>query len=89
MAELSGSLLSFEPTALVRFLCGLGKSGDLLVSHGHWIGQLSIEDGRLSAAGSRTSKVRRAGVHRGHAAGRDFEFFGRFCRAWPRTSMRR
>ncbi|HLZ30384.1 MAG TPA: signal peptidase I [Chloroflexota bacterium] len=50
MAELSGSLLSFELTALVRFLCGLGKSGDLLVSHGHWIGQLSVESGRLSAA---------------------------------------
>ena len=34
----------------MRFLCGLGKSGDLLVSHGHWIGQLSVENGRLSAA---------------------------------------
>ena len=50
MAELTGSLSSFELTALVRFLCGQGKSGDLLVARGHWIGQLSVEKGRLSAA---------------------------------------
>jgi signal peptidase I len=50
MAELIGSLSSFEVAGLVRFLCGLGKSGDLLITHGHWIGQLSVDRGRLTAA---------------------------------------
>jgi signal peptidase I len=50
MAELTGSLSSFEVVGLVRFICGLGKSGDLLVTRGHWIGQLSIDRGRLTAA---------------------------------------
>ena len=50
MAELTGSLLSFEVANLVRFLCSLGKSGDLLVSRGHWIGQLSVDRGHLTAA---------------------------------------
>ncbi|MBV9135026.1 MAG: signal peptidase I [Chloroflexi bacterium] len=50
MAELSGSLTSVEIGSLVRFLCGLGKSGDVLVSDSHWIGQLSLSDGRLTAA---------------------------------------
>jgi signal peptidase I len=50
MAELSGSLSSFEVPGLVRFLCGLGKSGDLLITRGHWIGQLSVDRGRLTAA---------------------------------------
>jgi signal peptidase I len=50
MAELTGSLSSFEVASLVRFLCGLGKSGDLLVTRGHWIGQLSVDRGHLIAA---------------------------------------
>ncbi len=50
MAELSGSLASVEISSLVRFLCGLGKSGDVLVSDSHWIGQLSLTGGRLTAA---------------------------------------
>jgi len=50
MADLNGSLGSIEIGALVRFLCGLGKSGDLLISDGHWIGQLSLNNGRLTAA---------------------------------------
>lgn len=50
MPEFSGSLSSIRLAPLVRFICGLGKSGDLLLSHGHWIGQLSLEDGRLIAA---------------------------------------
>jgi signal peptidase I len=50
MAELTGSLASFEVVSLVRFICGLGKSGDLLVTRGHWIGQLSVDRGRLTAA---------------------------------------
>ncbi|MGI9145243.1 MAG: signal peptidase I [Chloroflexota bacterium] len=51
MAELSGSLSNFDLTALVRFLCGLGKTGDLLIARGQWIGKLSVEKGRLSGAG--------------------------------------
>jgi signal peptidase I len=50
MAELAGSLANFELAPLVRFLCGLGKSGDLLLSRAHWIGQLSVDRGRLIAA---------------------------------------
>jgi signal peptidase I len=50
MAELTGSLSNFDLAALVRFLAGLGKSGDLLVSREHWIGQLAVDHGRLIAA---------------------------------------
>jgi signal peptidase I len=49
MAELTGSLSSFELSGLVRFLCAQGKTGDLLVARDNWIGQLSVERGRLSA----------------------------------------
>ena len=35
---------------MVRFLSGLGKAGDLLITREHWIGQLSLADGRVSAA---------------------------------------
>ena len=48
--QLTGSLSKFDPATLVRFLCALRKSGDLLVSRGHWIGQLAVDDGRLIAA---------------------------------------
>src|SRR5438309_1338178 len=51
MVELTGSLSSIELGPLARFLSGLGKSGDLLVSRDHWIGQLSFTHGRLTAAG--------------------------------------
>ena len=50
MAELNGSLASFELVPLVRFLGVLGKTGDLLVLRDQWIGQLSLVDGRLTAA---------------------------------------
>lgn len=50
MPELSGSLSNFEITSLVRFLCGLSKSGDLLLARDHWIGQLSVDSGHLTAA---------------------------------------
>jgi len=50
MAELSGSLSSFGLVPLVRFLSGLGKAGDLLITRQHWIGQLSLADGRVAAA---------------------------------------
>src|SRR2546427_1823877 len=50
MPELTGSLSTFDVAALVRFLAGLGKSGDLLVSREHWIGQLAVEHGRVVAA---------------------------------------
>jgi signal peptidase I len=50
MAELSGSLTSIALGPLVRFLGGLNKSGDLLIERGHWIGQLSMVDGTLTAA---------------------------------------
>jgi signal peptidase I len=50
MPELSGSLVSIEIAPILRFLSGLGKSGDLLVSRGRWLGQLSLDQGRLTAA---------------------------------------
>jgi signal peptidase I len=50
MAELSGTSSSIQLAPLVRFLCGLGKSGDLLLSRNHWLGQLSFERGQLIAA---------------------------------------
>jgi signal peptidase I len=50
MAEISGSLASIELAALVHFLVDLGKSGDLLVTNQHWIGQLSLDRGRLVGA---------------------------------------
>src|SRR5438477_4801457 len=50
MPELTGSLSNFDVATLLRFLCGLGKSGDVLVSRGHWIGQLAVDGGRLIGA---------------------------------------
>src|SRR5688572_2600885 len=50
MAELTGTLTSVEFVPLARFLCSLGKSGDLLVSRGNWIGKVSFDHGRLIAA---------------------------------------
>jgi signal peptidase I len=50
MAELTGSLSSFALQPLVRFLSSLGKSGDLYVSRGEWIGLISFEHGRLISA---------------------------------------
>jgi signal peptidase I len=50
MAELSGALSSFPVAQLVRFLSTLNKTGDLLVWHETWIGLLSFERGRLTAA---------------------------------------
>jgi signal peptidase I len=50
MVELYGSITSAELVPLVRFLGGLHKSGQLLVAHGHWSGQLSFDSGQLVAA---------------------------------------
>jgi signal peptidase I len=50
MPELTGSLSNFNLATLVRFLAGLGKSGDLLVSRERWTGQLAVDRGRLTAA---------------------------------------
>jgi signal peptidase I len=51
MADLSGSFSSIHFAPLAQFLASLGKSGDLLASHEHWVGQLSLQDGRIIAAG--------------------------------------
>src|SRR5712692_2891389 len=48
MAEITGSNIEIAP--LVRFLVSMGKTGDVLVWRGHWVGQLSLDHGRLSAA---------------------------------------
>jgi signal peptidase I len=50
MPELSGSLSFVEIAPLVHFLCGQAKSGDLLISGGHWVARLSFDAGRLTAA---------------------------------------
>jgi signal peptidase I len=50
MAVLTGSLSTFELQALVRFLTSMGKSGDLLISRDGWIGLISLDAGRLTAA---------------------------------------
>jgi signal peptidase I len=50
MAELSGSLSSIDFTSLLRFLSGLGKSGEVLVTGDHWRGRVSLDGGRVSAA---------------------------------------
>jgi signal peptidase I len=50
MPELTGSLSNFDVASLLRFLAGLGKSGDLLVSREDWIAQLAVDRGRLTAA---------------------------------------
>jgi signal peptidase I len=50
MADLSGSFTSIQFAPLAQFLASLGKSGDLLVSYEHWVGQMSLQDGRLVAA---------------------------------------
>jgi signal peptidase I len=51
MADLSGSFSSIHFAPLAQFLATLGKTGDLLVGHEHWVGQLSLQDGRIVAAG--------------------------------------
>jgi signal peptidase I len=50
MVDLHGSLASIQIGPLTRFLCTLGKSGDLLVSGAGWVGQLSLDGGALTAA---------------------------------------
>ena len=75
MAELTGSLTGVGLTALTHFLAGLGKSGDLLISRGHWFGQLSLENGRLFAAAfeHETGRAALDLIATGLSAG-DFEF---------------
>ncbi|HEY1293681.1 MAG TPA: signal peptidase I [Chloroflexota bacterium] len=51
MADLSGSFSSIQLAPLAQFLANLGKTGDLLISNVHWVGQLGLQDGRISAAG--------------------------------------
>src|SRR5262245_17260553 len=50
MADISGTLTSVEFVPLTRFLCSMRKTGDLLVSSGSWIGQVALDDGRITAA---------------------------------------
>jgi signal peptidase I len=50
VTELSGSLASFDIVTLARFLSGLGKTGDVLLSRSQWIGELSLDRGRLTGA---------------------------------------
>jgi signal peptidase I len=50
MSELSGSLASFDITTLLRFLSGVGKTGDVLLSRNQWIGEVSLERGRIIGA---------------------------------------
>src|SRR5215831_3468052 len=50
MADLTGSFSSIHLAPLAQFLASLGKSGDLLISDQHWVGQLSMQDGRIIAA---------------------------------------
>ena len=50
MADLTGSFSSIHLAPLAQFLASLGKTGDLLISDQHWVGQLSMQDGRVVAA---------------------------------------
>jgi signal peptidase I len=50
MADLSGSFSSIQFAPLAQFLAGLGKTGDLLISDQHWVGQLSIREGHIVGA---------------------------------------
>jgi signal peptidase I len=50
MTSFAGSFSDFELAPLVDLLCGLRKTGDLLVRGGQWVGQLSVEDGRIRGA---------------------------------------
>ena len=49
MAELSGSLAVTGIAPLLEFLSALGKTGEVVVSRSNWIGQLSLDRGRLTA----------------------------------------
>jgi signal peptidase I len=48
--NLTGSLLIIPLPALVRFLSGLGESGDLRITRGPWQGTMVFERGRAVAA---------------------------------------
>jgi signal peptidase I len=50
MADLTGSFSSIHFAPLAQFLASLGKTGDLLISEQHWVGQLSLQDGHIVAA---------------------------------------
>jgi hypothetical protein len=50
LAELSGSLANFGVASVAQLLANTNKTGDLLVARGPWVGQLSLENGRLTAA---------------------------------------
>ncbi len=50
MADLTGSFSSIHLAPLAQFLASLGKTGDLLISDAHWVGQLSMQDGHVIAA---------------------------------------
>jgi signal peptidase I len=50
MAELTGSLANFGVASVAQLLADTSKTGDLLVARGPWVGQLSLENGHLTAA---------------------------------------
>jgi signal peptidase I len=50
MSELEGSLSNVDLVALLRFLGGLGKTGDLVVWREPWLGHLSLSAGQLIGA---------------------------------------
>src|SRR5579864_2168302 len=50
MPELNGSLASFDIATVLRFLSGVGKTGDVLLARDQWIGEVSLERGRIIGA---------------------------------------
>jgi signal peptidase I len=60
MADLYGSLGSFGIAPLARFLCGVRKCGDLLVTTGSWSGRLSFSSGLLVGASCEGERGRAA-----------------------------
>src|SRR5437867_2474502 len=50
MGEFYGSLQDIGLPEILSFLKGLGKTGSLRVSHGRWVGDVSMSGGRVDAA---------------------------------------
>jgi signal peptidase I len=77
MADLTGSFSSIHFAALAQLLADLGKSGDLLISDQHWVGQLSLQDGHIVAARIEDERGLSALelILSGAAATASFEFF--------------
>ncbi|HYY89916.1 MAG TPA: hypothetical protein VFA49_14055 [Chloroflexota bacterium] len=59
MSDLSGSLSSFHLMPLARFIAEQGKSGNLVISYGGWLGEVSFDlqayrkRGRVGSAANR------------------------------------